>query len=102
MNGVTRSIGFRKDEGHLASTSTVTCGFVPMQGAGAHPETFFRVPGPGQGHVVLRFEDGPRSGPSLPSDVLAGEPAAAWSGLTVPAMTPWDDVYLWLAGFQPG
>jgi protein-L-isoaspartate(D-aspartate) O-methyltransferase len=102
MNGVTRSIGFRKHDGHLASTSAYTCGFVPMQGAGAQPETFFQVPAPGGGHITLRFEDGAPARPPLPDDILAGDQAAAWSGLTIADMTPWSDLYLWLAGFQPG
>jgi protein-L-isoaspartate(D-aspartate) O-methyltransferase len=102
MNGVTRSIAFRKDGSHLASTSTVTCGFVPMQGIGGQPETFFQVPAPGGGRITLRYEDDAPAGPPLPSDILAGEPATAWSGLTIADMTPWSDVYLWLAGFAPG
>ena len=102
MNGVTRSIGFRKHHGHLASQSVYTCGFVPMQGAGARPETFFQVPAPSRGHITLRFEDGAPARPPLPDDVLASGPAEAWSGLTIADMTPWSDLYLWLAGFQPG
>ena len=102
MNGVTRSIGFRKRGGHLASTSAHTCGFVPMQGAGAQPETFFQVSAPGGGHVTLRFEDGAPARPPLADDILASDPAEAWSGLTIADMTPWSDLYLWLAGFQPG
>lgn len=102
MNGVTRSIAFRKDGSHLASTSTVTCGFVPMQGAGGQPETFFQLSAPGGGRITLRYEDDAPAEPPLPSDILAGEPATAWSGLTIADMTPWSDVYLWLAGFAPG
>lgn len=102
MNGVTRSIAFRKDGSHLASTSTVTCGFVPMQGIGGQPETFFQLSAPGGGRITLRYEDDPPAEPPLPSDILAGEPATAWSGLTIADMTPWSDVYLWLAGFAPG
>ena len=102
MNGVTRSITFRKDGSHLASTSTETCGFVPMQGAGAQPETFFSVPAPGGGRITLRFEDDAPAGPPLPGDILASDPATAWSGLTIADMTPWDDIYLWLAGYAPG
>jgi protein-L-isoaspartate(D-aspartate) O-methyltransferase len=102
MNGVTRSIAFRKDGSHLASTSTVTCGFVPMQGAGGQPETFFQVPAPGGGRITLRYEDDAPAGPPLPGDILASEPATAWSGLTIAGMTPWSDAYLWLAGFAPG
>jgi protein-L-isoaspartate(D-aspartate) O-methyltransferase len=102
MNGVTRSIAFRKDVGHLTSTSTVTCGFVPMQGVGGQPESFFQVPAPGSGHITLRYEDDAPAGPPLPGDILASEPVTAWSGLTIADMTPWSDVYLWLAGFAPG
>jgi protein-L-isoaspartate(D-aspartate) O-methyltransferase len=102
MNGVTRSIAFRKDGSHLASTSAETCGFVPMQGAGAQPETFFKVPAPGGGHITLRFEDGAPARPPLPDSVLASAPATAWSGLTIADLTPWSDAYLWLAGFEPG
>jgi protein-L-isoaspartate(D-aspartate) O-methyltransferase len=102
LNGVTRSVAFRKDRAHLASTSAETCGFVPMQGAGAQPETFFQVPAPGDGHITLRFEDGAPAGPPLPDDVMDGDPVTAWSGLTIADMTPWSDVYLWLAGFEPG
>jgi protein-L-isoaspartate(D-aspartate) O-methyltransferase len=102
MNGVTRSVGFRKHDGRLASTAAHTCGFVPMQGAGARPETFFQVPALGGRHVTLRFEDDSPAGPPLPDGILASEPAEAWSGLTIAEMTPWCDVYLWLAGFEPG
>ena len=101
MKGVTRSIGFRKAEVHLASTSAVTCGFVPMQGRGRASGDLLRVPGPSQGLSCCGSKTARLPGRRA-LDVLAGEPAAAWSGLTVPAMTPWDDVYLWLAGFQPG
>jgi protein-L-isoaspartate(D-aspartate) O-methyltransferase len=87
INGVTRSIAFRQDAGHLASTSTVTCGFVPA---------------PGGGHITLRYEDDAPAGPPVPGDILASEPVTAWSGLTIADMTPWSDVYLWLAGFAPG
>jgi protein-L-isoaspartate(D-aspartate) O-methyltransferase len=102
MNGVTRSIAFRKDGAQLASTSAETCGFVPMQGIGAQPETFFQVAAPGGGHITLRFEDGAPARPPLPDGVLASAPATAWSGLTIADLTPWSDAYLWLAGFEPG
>jgi hypothetical protein len=52
-------------------------------------------------HITLRFEDGAPAAPPLPDDILASEPAAAWSGLTIADMTPWSDAYLWLAGFAP-
>ena len=102
MNGVTRSVAFRKDGSHLASTSAVTCGFVPMQGVGGQPEAFFQVPVPGGGRITLRYEDDAPAGSPLTGDILASEPATAWSGLAIADMTPWSDAYLWLAGFAPG
>jgi protein-L-isoaspartate(D-aspartate) O-methyltransferase len=102
MNGVTRSIAFRKDGNHLASTSTETCGFLPMEGICGQPETFFRLSAPGGGRITLRFEDDAPAAPPLPDDILASEPAAAWSGLAIADRTPWSDLYLWLAGFAPG
>jgi protein-L-isoaspartate(D-aspartate) O-methyltransferase len=76
MNGVARSVAFRKDGSHLASTS-------------AEPH-----------HAALRGRSARRA--ALPDGILAGVPAAAWSGLTIGDMVPWCDVYLWLAGFEPG
>ena len=102
MNGVTRSIAFVKDGSHLASTSAITCGFVPMEGIGGQPETFFRVPDRGDDHITLRYEDNAPAGPPLPDEILASEPTTAWSGLTIANMTPWSDIYLWLADFAPG
>jgi len=101
MNGVTRSLGLRKAGRCLAGQSAITCGFIPMQGASARAETIFTVSAPG-GPVLLRFEDSPPPEPPLLENSLASEPAAAWSGLTIADMTSWEDIYLWLAGFQPG
>ena len=56
---------------------------------------------PGQGRM-LRYEDDAPAEPPLPGDILAREPTTAWSGLTIADMTPWPDIYLWLAGFTPG
>lgn len=58
--------------------------------------------GGGADAVVGGRHDRAPDGPPLPDDVLAGDPATAWSGLTIKDMTPWSDVYLWLAGFEPG
>lgn len=103
MNGVTRSLGFRKQDGRLASTTSCACGFVPLTGAGRKAETFFRVPGPGGGHATLRFEDGAPAAPPVDAGVLAGQPVTSWSGLTVPDQeTAWSDFYLWLASRQEG
>lgn len=75
------TIAFRKDGSHLASTSTVTCGFVPMQRIGGQPETFLQVPAPGGGHILLRYEDDAPAEPPLADDILASDPVTTWSGL---------------------
>jgi protein-L-isoaspartate(D-aspartate) O-methyltransferase len=46
MNGITRSIAFRRERDHLASTSAEVCGFVAMQGAGSTPSGFSCSPTP--------------------------------------------------------
>ncbi|MGW4791802.1 methyltransferase, FxLD system [Nonomuraea sp. NPDC004297] len=102
MNGVTRSIGFRRTNDHLTSTSSVVCGFVPMQGAGEHIEREFRLPD-AQGHMVtLRFDDGAPDDSSLLNGVLAAGRSEAWSGVTIEHGVSFADLHLWLASFLPG
>ncbi|MFB6721327.1 methyltransferase, FxLD system [Kribbella sp. NPDC056345] len=38
LGAQTRAVAFEESKGHLESRSAVMCGFVNMQGAGAHPE----------------------------------------------------------------
>lgn len=102
MNGVTRSLAFRREGDHLASVSSITCGFVPLGGLGAKPETVFNMDSPAGGRIVLRFEDDVPAQPPLPDSVLTEKPVEAWSGLTIPDETAWSDLYLWLSGFEPG
>lgn len=102
MNGVSRSIAFRREGDHLASTSAVVCGFVPMQGAGAHADREFQLPD-AQGRVVtLRFDDRAPEDPSLLNGVLAGVRSEAWSGVTIDNGVSFADLHLWLASFLPG
>jgi protein-L-isoaspartate(D-aspartate) O-methyltransferase len=56
MNGIIRSIGFRRAGDHLVSTSAEVCGFVPMQGSGAHDERVLLLPDALGKHVKLRFD----------------------------------------------
>ncbi|MEV4802303.1 methyltransferase, FxLD system [Nonomuraea sp. NPDC049421] len=102
MNGVSRSIAFRREGDHLVSTSAVVCGFVPMQGTGEHADREFRLPDP-QGHVItLRFDAGAPDDPSALDGVLAGERTEVWSGVTIGNGVSFADLHLWLAGFLPG
>lgn len=102
MNGITRTIGFRRDGDHLVSTSTEVAGFVPMQGAGQHTERVFLLPDPHGNNVKLRFDsDVPAELDNL-DGVLATERTDVWSGATIKHQTSFADLHLWLAWFLPG
>lgn len=102
MNGVTRTIAFRRDGDHLVSTSAEVAGFVPMQGAGARPERILRLPDGQGGHVSLRFDVGAPEDPGRLDGVLAAGRGEAWSGVTIEHGVSFADLHLWLAGFLPG
>ncbi|WP_371780590.1 methyltransferase, FxLD system [Streptosporangium subroseum] len=102
MNGVTRSVAFRREAGHLVSTSTEVCGFVPIQGEGEHPDQIFRLPDADGHHIELRFDDGAPEDPSLLDDALATERTEVWSGITIQNGVPFADLHLWFACFLPG
>lgn len=102
MNGISRSIGFRRDGDHLVSTSVEVCGFVAMQGAGEHREQIFELPD-GRGHAVkLRFDTNVPARPELLDGVLATTPTEVWSGVTIGRSTSFADLHLWFACFLPG
>ncbi len=102
MNGVTRSIEFHREGDHLVSTSAQVCGFVAMQGSGAHDERVFLLPDAQGRHVKLRFDgDVPRD-LSLLDGVLAVERTEVWSGVTITHGVSFADLHLWLVGFLPG
>lgn len=103
MNGVTRTIAFRRDGDHLVSTSTEVAGFVPMQGDSARPERIFRLPDPQGGTVSVRFDVGAPDESGLFLDgVLGTDRSEAWSQVTVAGSESFADLYLWMAGFLPG
>src|SRR6266542_3142534 len=102
MNGVTRTLGFRHVGDHLTSTSTEVAGFVPMQGAGQHPERVFLLPDANGRQVKLRFDSGVPEDMSQLDGVLATERTRVWSGVTIKHQTSFADLHLWFAWFLPG
>ena len=102
MNGVTRTIGFRRAGDHLVSTSIEVAGFVPMQGAGRHDERVFLLTDPNGKQVKLRFDSGAPDDMSQLDGVLATDPTEVWSGVTIPHRTSFADLYLWFAWHLPG
>lgn len=75
------------------------CGFVPMQGAGAHPERLLLLRGE---EIGLRFDDGEPADAGLLSGALDFPAEEAWSGVTVSGSEPFDTLQLWLATSMPG
>ena len=94
MRGLTRSVAFERDGGHLASRAYELCGFVPMQGAGECRERLVLLHGD---EVGLRVDDGQPVEADLLSGVLCQPREQAWSGVTVASREPFDDQDLWLA-----
>lgn len=99
MRGVTRSLALEMAGDHLVTRSAEICGFVKMQGTGAHQERLWLLRGE---QVGLRFDDGALEQPSLLDGVLASEPVAAWSGVTVGRAEPFESLPLWFATALPG
>ncbi|MEU4239747.1 methyltransferase, FxLD system [Actinoplanes sp. NPDC026619] len=102
MNGATRSIGFRKTENHLVSTSMEVAGFVSMQGAGRHDGRIVVLPHSDGTDLKLLFDSGAPDDPHALDDILAGPRCESWSGVTIRHGVPFPDLQLWLAWFLPG
>jgi len=102
MNGVTRTIAFRRDGDHLVSSSTELAGFVPVQGDDARPERILRLPD-AQGHAVsLRFDVGVPDDVHALDGVLGTERSEVWSEVFVGGSESFADLHLWMAAFLPG
>ncbi|MEV7970541.1 methyltransferase, FxLD system [Sphaerisporangium sp. NPDC088356] len=94
MRGLTRSITFVRAGDHLVSRSAKICGFVKMQGAGAHAERLLLLRGK---EIGLRFDDAWPVDADLLKGALDTTRVEAWSGVTVGRMEPFDTLQLWLA-----
>ena len=100
MRGLTRSLALDRDGEHLVSRSAMICGFVKIQGAGAHQERVLPLRG---GQIRLRFDDdGGSDDPQLPDGVLDTERAEVWSGVMIGRMESFETLQFWLATTVPG
>jgi len=97
--GLTRSLALEREDDHLVSRSQEMCGFVKMQGAGAHDGHLLPLRG---GKVSLGFDDGNLDDPQKLDGVLATTPTAAWSGVTVRHRESFADLLLWMMTTLPG
>ncbi|MFE0683460.1 methyltransferase, FxLD system [Streptomyces sp. NPDC058961] len=94
MRGLTRSVAFDKEDGHLVSRSAEICGFVTMQGAGAHKERLLLLRGK---EIGLRFDDDWGADPEALNGALDTGRAEVWSGVTVGRGETFGGLQMWLA-----
>ncbi|MGH3867800.1 MAG: methyltransferase, FxLD system [Pseudonocardiaceae bacterium] len=93
--GLGRSWMLEHADGYLTGRNPMSCGFVPMQGAGKHrgPST---VPLHGY-EVRLCPNVGQQVETAALSEVLSTPRAQAWSGVTIRRGSNFSDLDLWLA-----
>lgn len=94
VRGLTRSVVFERDEDHLVSRGHRLCGFVPMQGIGAHAERLVSLGGDGVG---LRVDGDQSVDADRLRDALYGSRVERWSGVEVGGFEPFDELDLWVA-----
>ncbi|MGH3915283.1 MAG: methyltransferase, FxLD system [Pseudonocardiaceae bacterium] len=100
MWGLTRSLALERAGDRLVSRSAMICGFVKMQGEGAHRGRLLLLRGT---EIGLRFDDGgPGEAPHLLDGVLGTERVEVWSGVTVGRLEPFYSLQFWLATSLPG
>ncbi|KPM57672.1 methyltransferase, FxLD system [Frankia sp. B2] len=93
--GMTRSWALRRRGDRLVSESRRQCGFVSMQGDGAHEMRYLDI---AEG-VHLRVDEDRRvdHDPAVVGALLAQPREEAWTGLSLPPVTILADLDLWLA-----
>ncbi|MEV6033545.1 methyltransferase, FxLD system [Nonomuraea sp. NPDC052116] len=101
--GLTRSWVLEHQGGALVSRDRQVCGFVAMQGAGAHKGTAIPLLEPDDDHTVglWRDEQDTIDAAAL-SGVLDLPRVEVWTGITVGAGIRYSDQDLWLATTLPG
>ncbi|GAB3977736.1 hypothetical protein GCM10029978_068360 [Actinoallomurus acanthiterrae] len=91
--GMTRSWALRRSGDRLDSVSHRQCGFVSMQGAGAHEIGYVDI----ADGVHLRLDEGQQVDAAAIAGLLTQPRQEAWAGLSLPPRTVLADMDLWLA-----
>ncbi|MGH3684570.1 MAG: methyltransferase, FxLD system [Pseudonocardiaceae bacterium] len=99
MRGLTRSVAFKRDGDRLVSRGYHLCGFVPMQGAGAHTERLISLDGD---EITLRVDETLQVDADRLRDALRAPRVQRWSGVELGGVEPIDDLDLWLATVVDG
>lgn len=95
MRGLTRSVVFEHDGDHLVSRDYRLCGFVPMQGAGAHTERLIPLDGD---EVGLRVDEPGSVDADRLREALFGSRVERWSGVVFDQV---DELDFWLGTAIP-
>ncbi|MEU8264010.1 methyltransferase, FxLD system [Micromonospora sp. NPDC048999] len=91
--GMTRSWALRRVGDRLVSQSQRLCGFVAMQGAGAHEVRYVDI---AEG-VHLRLDEGQQVSPEAVGGLLSQPREQVWAGVSLAPRTVLADLDLWLA-----
>ncbi|GAB1819477.1 methyltransferase, FxLD system [Herbidospora sp. RD11066] len=91
--GMTRSWALRRSGDRLVSNGNRLCGFVSMQGAGAHEVRHVDI----ADGVHLRLDEGQQIDPDVVAGLLTLPREEAWAGLALPPQTILSDMDMWLA-----
>ncbi|BCL14711.1 methyltransferase, FxLD system [Micromonospora sagamiensis] len=91
--GMTRSWALRRVGDRLVSHSQRLCGFVAMQGAGAHEMRYIDI----VDGVHLRLDEGQQVDPVAVSGLLSQPREQTWAGVSLSPRTVLADLDLWLA-----
>ncbi|GLY90539.1 methyltransferase, FxLD system [Actinoallomurus iriomotensis] len=92
-HGMTRSWALRHSGDRLDSVSHRQCGFVPVQGAGAHQMRYVDI----ADGVHLRLDEGQQVDSIAVADLLTQPRQEAWAEVSLPPRTVLSDLDLWLA-----
>ncbi len=90
--GMTRSWALRRHGDRLVSQSNRLCGFVSMQGDGAHEVRYVDI----ADGVHLRLDEGQQVDPALVGGLLTQPREQAWAGVSLPPRTKLPAMDLWL------
>lgn len=91
---ITRTITFTPDGDRLIGHNPTVCGFVDIQGAGAHTEQQAVLAG---GAVKLTIDGGQALDIAALDEALTGARTELWTAVTVRNREPFDTFHLWLA-----
>lgn len=96
--GQARSVAFVRHDTHLRAENSQLCGFIPMIGIVPTGEQTGSI----TEHVALHWDADQNIDPAALAEVFTGPETTVRSGASVVANEPFDHIWLWLTGTEPG